>query len=29
VGETLTTDGVTITLLDADATNDLVSVSVG
>jgi hypothetical protein len=29
VGESLTTDGVTITLLDADATNDLVSVSVG
>jgi hypothetical protein len=28
VGESLTTDGVTITLLDADATNDLVSVTV-
>ncbi|MFZ9931395.1 MAG: hypothetical protein ACO3GZ_11365 [Ilumatobacteraceae bacterium] len=29
VGESLTTDGVTITLLDADATSDLVSVTVG
>ena len=29
VGDTVTTDGVTITLLDADDTSDLVSVRVG